>query len=149
MPDRADWERVGEMLQRQRVQLDPRYRNRALFSTERRINYRLCLDIETGARENYGIATLAHIELAYGWRPGSIAAALLGGRPAPDGNPDGQPQIVPACRYEREIMAEESIPPDLKFMIIRGHRSKGHTSWCDPGPARSGAAAGTLRASGD
>lgn len=82
MPDLAHWERLGRMLQVQRVMSDPRYRNRSLFSRERGINYRLCQDIETSARQDYGDATKIHIELAYGWKPGSIDAVLAGGEPA-------------------------------------------------------------------
>lgn len=76
MAEPADWERVGELLQQQRVTLDPRYRNRALFGRERGINYRLVQDIETGARDNYGVATLTQIEAAYGLPSGAILAEL-------------------------------------------------------------------------
>jgi hypothetical protein len=148
MPEPADWERLGEMLQQQRVRLAPRYRNRALFARERGVNYRLSLDIETGARDNYGLATLTHIELAYGWQPGSIAAVLAGGRPSP-AQPPGEAPLTPACRYERAIM-DEDLADDVKQSIIRAHRSTGHTSWCDPGPARPEAAVpGALSAAGN
>ena len=76
MPDHSDWERVGERLQQQRVTLDPRYRNRSLFSRERGINYRLAQDIETGARDNYELSTLTHIEIAYDLPTGSIRSML-------------------------------------------------------------------------
>lgn len=81
MPKPADWTRLGEMLQQQRVRLDPRYRSRQVFSDDRGINYRLSQDLETGARGNYERSTLTHAEMAYGWMPGSFAAVLAGGDP--------------------------------------------------------------------
>lgn len=111
MPEPADWERLGALLQQQRVSLDRRYRNRALFCRERGINYRLTQDIETGARDNYAVATLTHIELAYGWQPGSAAAILAGGGPRTD--IAGLPDITPEQRrrvldyYLAEVRAAE------------------------------------------
>jgi hypothetical protein len=90
MPETADWERLGRRLQVQRVMLNPRYKNRSLFSRERGINYRLAQDIETAARENYDFSTRISVDIAYGWRPGSVDSVLAGREPAiapvlPDG----------------------------------------------------------------
>ena len=90
------WGRVGELLERRRVELDPRYRNLRLFTSERGIDYRLAWDAEHGARANYRRPTLTGIEVAYGWRPGSIHLVLAGGDPIPSreaarGIEDGRP----------------------------------------------------------
>ena len=78
----ADWERLGDLLQRRRVDLDSRYRNRQAFADERKIDYRLAYDIESAARINYRKTTLYAVEQAYGWEPGSIRRVLAGGEPA-------------------------------------------------------------------
>jgi hypothetical protein len=69
----TEWERVGEMLVRRRLELDPRYRNRRTFARERDPRlYRLFSDIELGKRSSYKPATLAAIEAAYQLGPGAI-----------------------------------------------------------------------------
>ncbi len=82
-PDTARWKRLGELLGRARVELDPRYANRRLFCKETGINYRLTTDVENGLRDNYGRSTKIAIEVAYGWAPGSINRVLDGGDPSP------------------------------------------------------------------
>jgi hypothetical protein len=149
MPESADmdaWRRLGRMLERRRVELDTRYSNLSLFAAERGLDYRMAWDVEHAARSNFRRPTITAIEVAYGWVPGSVAAVLAGGRPEPAESPDGPAPIEPACKYEREIMAED-IPPGIKLMIIRGHRARGHESWCQPGPAKAGTS-GALSAAG-
>lgn len=82
-PGIASWKRLGDLLARARVELDPRYVNRRLFCQETGINYRMTTDIENGLRTNYGRSTIIAIEVAYGWAPGSIRRVLDGGDPAP------------------------------------------------------------------
>lgn len=77
----AAWERAGKYLKQRRVELDPRYRSRALFARERSIDYRLSYDIETAARTNYRDATLTAIDLAYGLEPGFIQRLVNGDDP--------------------------------------------------------------------
>ena len=82
MPSRpsAAWERLGEMLVRRRLELDPRYRNRQTFARERGPRlYRVFSDVELGKRTSYKPATLAEIEAAYQLEPGSIGRFLGGG----------------------------------------------------------------------
>lgn len=84
MPQPAeDWERLGQLLQQRRVELNPDWKNRAEFTRANGINYRLAQDIETAARDNYDPPTRAFIEDAYRWEPGSIVRVLAGGDPAP------------------------------------------------------------------
>ena len=123
MPEPADWDRLGEMLQEQRVRLNSRYRNRSLFSRERGINYRLAQDVETGARDNYERITLTQIELAYGWEPGSVRDVLAGGEPTVT---KSGPLPDPTCTFERSILGEPSLSDADKIGIIEGHRRSGH-----------------------
>jgi hypothetical protein len=98
MRDKAARQRLGRLLTQARVELDPRYRNRALFARERGINYRLAQDAENAATEVGGdYATRVAISLAYGWTPDSFDAVLAGGDPVRAERPQGQddrPEIV-------------------------------------------------------
>jgi hypothetical protein len=81
MPGEAQkltWKELGASLERRRVELDTRYANLTLFSRERGIDYRICWDIEHGARTNYRRPTRTAIEVAYGLEPGWIAGHLAG-----------------------------------------------------------------------
>jgi hypothetical protein len=71
--------RIGETLKLARIELSPRYRNLTLFAAERGIDYRVCWDIEHGARENYRITTRRAVEVAYGQPLGWIDEALAAG----------------------------------------------------------------------
>lgn len=75
----ANWKRLGELLVRRRIELDPRYSNRQLFAAERGINYRTVSDVERGRRDNYEDGTITALEVAYGVKPGSIGQFLAGG----------------------------------------------------------------------
>lgn len=74
----ANWTRLGELLVRRRIELDPRYSNRRLFCKERGVNYRTVTDIEHGLRGNYEPATVTALEVAYAVVPGSFARAATG-----------------------------------------------------------------------
>lgn len=80
---KAAQKRLGELLTQARVELDLRYRNRALFARERNLNERLVQDAETGYRGGFRPATKFAIERAYGWEVGSIDRVLAGGDPVP------------------------------------------------------------------
>jgi hypothetical protein len=82
---RPAWTRLGELLMRRRIDLDPRYRNRRLFTAERAVEYRIVNDIELGNRDNYEPGTIAALEGAYAVAPGSIGRALEGGELEPLG----------------------------------------------------------------
>lgn len=77
--DAAAWKRLGELLIRRRIELDPAYQNRTTFCTERGIDYRLAYDIEEARRTNFRKGTLAGIAAAYGVTLDSLYAALTGG----------------------------------------------------------------------
>ena len=109
MPDSAAWARLGEHLQRRRLELDQRYANFTLFTDERGINYRVAWDAEHGARTNYRRQTLRQIETAYQLDLGWIGRFLDGNEtpPAPltvlrppDALDDMQPAATPAEREE-------------------------------------------------
>jgi hypothetical protein len=98
---RLAWTRLGELLIRRRIELDPRYRNRRAFTAERAVEYRIVNDIELGNRTNYESATIAALEAAYAIPAGSIGRILAGGEieiPAATPPPPG-----PAPREDEEI----------------------------------------------
>jgi len=72
------WKRLGDLLVRRRIELDPRYRNRRLFTSERGAEYRIVNAIERGERSNYEPATLSALEVAYSLAPGAILRAADG-----------------------------------------------------------------------
>lgn len=75
----AMWQRLGELLVRRRVELDPRYQNRTVFTAERGLDYRLAYDIEEARRTNFRKTTLAGIAVAYAVTLDSLYNALQGG----------------------------------------------------------------------
>lgn len=103
----ANWKRLGELLVRRRIELDPRYSNRQLFASERGLNYRTVSDIERGRRDNYEDATVTSVEVAYGVAAGSVARALGGGELEPLAAPQAartaaSPPRVPAAWDEND-----------------------------------------------
>ena len=70
------WKRLGELLTLRRVELDLRYQNRTIFSTERGLDYRLVYDIEEHRRPNFRTTTLAGIAAAYAVTFDSLLAVL-------------------------------------------------------------------------
>ena len=81
------WTRLGELLMRRRIELDPRYRNRRAFTADRAVEYRIVNDIELGRRENYEPGTIAALEAAYAVTPGSFGRVLEGGELEPQRTP--------------------------------------------------------------
>ncbi len=80
MPPRHDgWARTGALLVDRRIEIDPRYKDRMLFSKERGLNWRLLYDIERAKRENFKPESLTAIEVAYELVPGSLARTNAGG----------------------------------------------------------------------
>lgn len=138
--DMHAWIRLGRLLEQRRVMMDSRYSNLALFAEERGINYRMAWDIEQGRRTNYRRATRLAIDVAYGWRPGSVDAVLEGRNPDPLDEDDRRPELVPECEFERRIAASDA-DEDQKLLIIRGHRAEGHSTWCRPDNAQPSALA--------
>jgi hypothetical protein len=102
---RAAWTRLGQRLMRRRIELDPRYRNRRVFTAERAVEYRIVNDIELGRRENYEPATIAAIEVAYQLARGSIEAFLSGADLEVEARPDWRPQPGPDAFFSPEESA--------------------------------------------
>jgi hypothetical protein len=74
--DKPAWKAVGDLLIRRRSELDPRYRNRRLFTGERGVEYRMVNAIERGERSNYEPGTLSALEVAYELPAGAIMRAV-------------------------------------------------------------------------
>jgi hypothetical protein len=137
MPEVADksaWIRLGKLLERQRVTLDPRYSNLSLFAQERGINYRMAWDAEQAQRTNYRNATRLAIDIAYGWEPGSFNVVLAGGEPSVAGKAgnQGEDWRVAECLYEQEVLSTPDIGDDSKRQLVRVHRRRGHSERCGP-----------------
>jgi hypothetical protein len=80
--DDAARKRLGRLLTQARVEMDPKYKNRALFARERGISYRLAQDAENATYEVGGdLATRMAVSVAYGWTPDSFDRVLAGGDP--------------------------------------------------------------------
>ena len=82
-PPSGAWRRLGALLVQRRIELAPRYRQRTAFAEDVGIKWRLLYDIERAKRDSFTPETLAAIEVAYRWQPGSVARVLAGGDPVP------------------------------------------------------------------
>lgn len=69
-------------------------------------------NVERGARTRYQPETLAAIEAAIGWAPGSVAKVLAGGKPTREQDPDlaallaAWPRLDPRARHALRAAAE-------------------------------------------
>jgi len=109
------WTRLGELLMRRRVELDPRYRNRRIFTAERAVEYRIVNDIELGRRQNYEPGTIAVLEAAYAVTAGSIGRALEGGDLEPQRPAGPKLTVVPPPTAEaRHRERGNALFPDLE-----------------------------------
>ena len=99
--------RLGEMLVRRRIELDPRYRNRRTFVAERASGlYRIVNDIELGRwgkRTAFEPGTIAALEDAYALQAGAIKRALDGGDLEPR---DAAPTSTAIPRDDSGVYAE-------------------------------------------
>lgn len=78
---RPKWERLGRLLAERRARLDPRFATRKAFAQATGLNLGLLRDLENATRDTFTPPTLAAVEAAYKWTPGSIDAVLAGGDP--------------------------------------------------------------------
>lgn len=110
-PSTADWARLGELLTRRRVELDPRYQNRTVFSAERGIDYRLAYDIEECRRTNFRTTTLAAVAAAYGVTYESLMQVAHEG--AAELIPASGPVTVsgPVAVYPEPVSGSPAAPP--------------------------------------
>lgn len=143
----ANAERVGRLLSRRRVELNPRYSNRQKFLAATGLNARLVYDLERGRRFGYRDSTIDAVEQAYWLQPGAIAQALANpaitqlaarsGRPVPpeaDEEEDSRPPWMhqdpgdlPAWIDLTSIPAQEAqaltgltlLTPDERLQVTR------------------------------
>ena len=71
------WARMGAMVKQERSR---RWRSRAEFARAAGISARTIDDVETGRRSNFSDVTLASIEAALEWEPGTCRRLVEGGR---------------------------------------------------------------------
>jgi hypothetical protein len=76
----ADWQRLGKLVIARRINLGHR-RREDLAAAVDGISMRTLGDIETGKRERYHPNTVAALENALLWTPGSVDTILEGGDP--------------------------------------------------------------------
>jgi hypothetical protein len=112
-------ERLGRLLVQRRISLAPRYRVRTLFADDVGLHWRLLHDLERNKRSNFTDETLAAVEVAYRWKPGSIARVLAGGDPEPMtaaaevARPDPGPAVV------QELWGDLDHAPELVRRLWR------------------------------
>ena len=75
--DEEGWRRLGRTIARERA---PQWRSRREFATAAGISARTVDDLERGRRDNYLDTTLAAVEYALGWQPGTCLRVVQGGR---------------------------------------------------------------------
>lgn len=114
--------RLGKLLNRRRVDIDPRYHNRRIFAEERGVGYFTVLDIELAKPRSlkFEQSTVANLERAYGLGHGAIdkfledggELAILDGQPAEaasapeDESPDEPVLTIPEIRRQIHALLE-------------------------------------------
>lgn len=95
------------------------YRSRAAFARAAGLGARTLGDVERGRRDNYSDATLAAIEAALGWEPGTCLRIVQGGRV----RRDIDPQMM------RLLDAWRTLPPEARELLVlmaeQASRSRG------------------------
>lgn len=117
----GDWQRLGELLIAARVGMG--FTKRAGWVEHLGFTHdRTITDIENAKRSNYGRATLADIERAYGWRPGSIRSVLAGGEPTlvNGSHPETGPPPSSTGDLIEAIEANDDLLPEAKAHLING-----------------------------
>ena len=120
--DGSAWVRLGELLEERRVEIDPSYRNLRLFCEEAGLDYRLCWDIEHARRTNYRRPTLTAVEVAYGWKPGSIRSVLAGGDPTPSAISPERREALRAARKGLAARASDERRNGTSGLPTRRHQ---------------------------
>jgi hypothetical protein len=138
--DKAARKRLGRLLTQARVELDPRYKNRALFSRERGINYRVAQDAENAASDVGGDAAMRmFISRAYGWTPDSFDTVLAGGEPTRAAQvpprvlalvAEAWGSLADAPEHIREFAEAAQFPEEFRLRMIQGYIDR------DPGRER-------------
>lgn len=112
------WQRLGSYVRSERARLGGNRRSLAAFAKAAGVSRTTLDSIEHARKDNYDPATLATLEHALGWRPGSIDRILAGGRPEYDDDPDltavvdAWPKLSPGSRRMLRLLATEAAKLD-------------------------------------
>lgn len=108
------WQRLGARVAAERGR---HWRSRAAFARAAGVSRRVLDDVEKGRRDNYSEATLAAIEAALGWAPGSAMRVVQGGKV----RRDADPVLV------RLLDVWVTLSPDARAMLVEiAERSAEH-----------------------
>lgn len=99
------WARLGQRVAQERGR---HWRSRAAFARASGISTRVLDDVEKGRRTNYSATTLAAIEAALGWAPGTCLRVVQGGRV----RRDVDPMLV------RLLDVWTTLSPDARAMLV-------------------------------
>lgn len=108
----ASRQRLGALLIRRRIEMDPRYRKRTVFAQERGLHWRLLYDIEKARRDTFSDETIAAVEAAYQWQEGSVARVLDGGDPEA-ARAEGEPARERSAQFADPALQRLWEVPDL------------------------------------
>lgn len=141
-----DYRRAGRRLLGARVLRDRRWRTRGTYAEDIGISVRTVADVETGRigkRRDWDPGTIAILERAVGWAPGSYDAVLAGREPTPldDQTPDlpeeivvrtrdilDNPNLTEAMREEMLAVLMDAAPKRSKSGAKRIKRADGSAS---------------------
>lgn len=108
------WSRLGQRVAQERGR---HWRSRSAFARAAGISRRVLDDVEKGRRDNYSDATLAAIELALGWAPGTCLRVVEGGKV--------RRQIDPVLARLLDVWV--TLSPDARAMLVEiAERSAEH-----------------------
>ena len=113
------WRAVGEQVTRARSR---RWRTRADFAAATGLSTRVLSDLETGRRQRYAPRTLAAVEAALGWAPGTCERVAQGGRVRMEMDEslqrvlDAWPRLSPDAR----VLVAEMVEKALRTRSRRG-----------------------------
>jgi transcriptional regulator with XRE-family HTH domain len=99
------WAALGQRVTAERGR---RWKSREAFSRASGVSTRVLDDLERGRRSNYAESTLAAVEAALGWEPGSCLRIVQGGRP----RREADPLLV------RLLDAWRVLSPDARRMLV-------------------------------
>ena len=111
--DTPDWVRLGTYVVSRRIDLG--YKKRPALTEVSGISTRILGDIETGRRGNFDRTTIAALEKALGWEPGSALRIAAGGEPVLR---DARRPHEESDEVVRRVAAAD-IPADRKREIIQ------------------------------
>ncbi|MET0419572.1 MAG: hypothetical protein ABW022_26455 [Actinoplanes sp.] len=114
----ADWHRLGQHVTARRIELG--YRRREDLTTAfEGISQRTLGDIESGRREGYHRNTLATLEHALQWAPGSMNAILDGGEPVTQAPAGAPPAANSSDSALAAVMRSDKLTESDKAKIVK------------------------------